>query len=260
MNLLGVPLGDRPAYFAKLMPHILAEKAKTGRPHWLVIDETHHLLPAGEAATNVASLLPDRGLMFVIGSRRQRPSEAALPEHRHTRRHRRPPHRNGDRSSPRALEESIPAHPAIEGDKLPTGDALVWSRGDATAVEIIHTKPPRTERARHLRKYAAGNLGPERSFYFRGPEGKLNLKASKPVHLPATGRRRGRRDVGISPREQGDFSKWAAEQIKDKQLAADLAEVEANKKAGPKDTRASSLARRDRGAVHSSRRRTQRSN
>ena len=30
---------------------------------------------------------------------------------------------------------------------------------------------------RHKQKYAAGDMGPD-SFYFRGPEGKLNLKAN----------------------------------------------------------------------------------
>ena len=34
-----------------------------------------------------------------------------------------------------------------------------------------------TERRRHRRKYAEGDLPPDRSFYFRGPEGKLNLRA-----------------------------------------------------------------------------------
>src|SRR5262249_32539239 len=65
VNLLGVPLADRPAYFAKLMPLVLQEKAKTGRPHWLVIEKPHHFLPENDATTDVANLLPDRGLMFV---------------------------------------------------------------------------------------------------------------------------------------------------------------------------------------------------
>jgi len=44
-NLLGVPLADRPAYFADLLPHLQAMRMRTGRPHWLLIDEAHHLLP-----------------------------------------------------------------------------------------------------------------------------------------------------------------------------------------------------------------------
>src|SRR5262245_40948279 len=46
VNLLGVPLLDRPAYLAGLLPHLLELRGRTGRPHWLVIDEAHHLLPA----------------------------------------------------------------------------------------------------------------------------------------------------------------------------------------------------------------------
>src|SRR5690606_10174558 len=44
-NLLGVPLADRPAFFAELLPHLHAMRLRTGRPHWLLVDEAHHLLP-----------------------------------------------------------------------------------------------------------------------------------------------------------------------------------------------------------------------
>ncbi len=46
VNLLGVPLTDRPAYFVSLLPRLQELRAQTGRPHWLVVDEVHHLLPA----------------------------------------------------------------------------------------------------------------------------------------------------------------------------------------------------------------------
>jgi hypothetical protein len=45
INLLGVRLADRPAFFGELFPHLQAMRAKTSRPHWLIIDEAHHLLP-----------------------------------------------------------------------------------------------------------------------------------------------------------------------------------------------------------------------
>src|SRR5439155_1140228 len=76
-----------------------------------------------------------------------------------------------------AVNVNVPKCPAIANDTLPSGDALLWHRPDAAAV-LIRTKPPRTESKRHSRKYAEGNLGPDRSFYFRGPDGKLNLRAS----------------------------------------------------------------------------------
>ena len=63
--------------------------------------------------------------------------------------------------------------------------AEVWPQH--ARVIVVHTKQPRTERARHLRKYAAGNLGSDRSFYFRGAEKKLNLRAPNLVQFGELG-------------------------------------------------------------------------
>ena len=41
----------------------------------------------------------------------------------------------------------------------------------------LRTTLPRAERHRHRRKYAAGSLGDDKSFYFRGPREALNLRA-----------------------------------------------------------------------------------
>ena len=45
VNLLGLPLVDRPLFFAALLPKLQELRAKSGRPHWIIIDEAHHLLP-----------------------------------------------------------------------------------------------------------------------------------------------------------------------------------------------------------------------
>src|SRR6202022_2266781 len=46
INLLGVPLADRPSMFMSLLSRVQELRAKTGRPHWIVIDEAHLLLPS----------------------------------------------------------------------------------------------------------------------------------------------------------------------------------------------------------------------
>lgn len=58
VNLLGIPLGDRPDFFAQLIPNLQAMRTRTGRPHWLVPDEAHHLLP--ETWGHAALALPQR--------------------------------------------------------------------------------------------------------------------------------------------------------------------------------------------------------
>ena len=46
VNLLGIPLADRPLFFAQLLPNLQAMRTRTGRPHWIVLDEAHHMIPA----------------------------------------------------------------------------------------------------------------------------------------------------------------------------------------------------------------------
>ena len=45
VNLIGMPLADRPPFFMDLLPRLQELRARTGRPHWLIIDEAHHLMP-----------------------------------------------------------------------------------------------------------------------------------------------------------------------------------------------------------------------
>ena len=58
INLLGIALHDRPAFFAQLVPNLQAMRARTGRPHWLVLDEAHHLLP--DTWGHAAAVLPQK--------------------------------------------------------------------------------------------------------------------------------------------------------------------------------------------------------
>ncbi|MBA4062939.1 MAG: phosphoglycolate phosphatase [Isosphaera sp.] len=234
VNLLGVPLADRPKFFAQLLPRVLEVKARTGRPHWLVVDEAHHLLPAGPDAANLAGQLPDRGTLYItVHPGAVEPAALAhvgtllvIGGH--------PVKTVGEFC--KAVGEGKPKCPAVKGDRLPTGDALVWRRGAAEAV-VVKTKPPRTERKRHSRKYAEGNLGPDRSFFFRGPEGKLNLKASN-LHLFVQLADGVDDDTWEFHRKAGDYSKWVRGQIKDNALADELAEVEADEESAPAETRA----------------------
>ena len=135
VNLLGVPLADRPRFFAQLLPRILEVKARTGRPHWLVVDEAHHLLPTGPDAASLAAQLPDRGTIFVtVHAGAVEPSALAnvgtllvIGEH--------PEQTIQDFCS--ATGERKPACPAVADDRVADGrcHALVARRG----VRIAHS-------------------------------------------------------------------------------------------------------------------------
>ncbi len=55
ISLVGLPVAERLAFLATLTPRLAELRERSGHPHWVVIDETHHLLPANLAA---GELLP----------------------------------------------------------------------------------------------------------------------------------------------------------------------------------------------------------
>jgi hypothetical protein len=92
-------------------------------------------------------------------------------------------------------------------------------------VARVRAVSPATERRRHQRKYAQGDLGPDRSFIFRGPEGKLRLKAQNlTVFLQlAEGVDD---DTWQHHLRAGDYSRWIRQDIKDEALAEEVAAIE----------------------------------
>jgi hypothetical protein len=84
--------------------------------------------------------------------------------------------------------------------------------------------PARSERLRHLRKYAEGNLGPQ-SFFFRGPGALMNLRAQNLFSFCelAAGVDD---DTWLFHLRRGDVSEWLRRVIKDTDLAGEVVAVE----------------------------------
>ena len=97
--------------------------------------------------------------------------------------------------------------------------------------------PGRAEHRRHVRKYAEGELPPDRSFYFRGPEQKLNLRAQNLIVFLQLA-------DGVDDetweyhRRRGDYSRWIEQGIKDEQLTREVQRIEALPETAPAETRA----------------------
>jgi HAD superfamily hydrolase (TIGR01484 family) len=232
VNLLGVALEHRPGFFGELLPRLLELRARTGRPHWLVIDEAHHLLPPTWQPTTETIPAELRGALYVT----VHPGSVAEPVLQ-----------NVDTvlavggQPARTMKEfcdaaGVPTPDVPRTGVLPSGDVVCWRRGE-NAARLVHAEPPRTERKRHSRKYAEGNLGPERSFHFRGPDGKLNLRAQNlALFLQMAD--------GIDDEtwayhlRNGDYSGWLREQVKDPELADEVVAVEQNGGLTPQESRA----------------------
>jgi hypothetical protein len=88
---------------------------------------------------------------------------------------------------------------------------------------------------RHVRKYAEGELGEDKSFYFRGPANALNLRAQNLVTFLQMAD--GVDDATwLHHLRRGDYVRWFRDAIKDDDLADDAAAIQDG--ADPQATRA----------------------
>ncbi len=120
----------------------------------------------------------------------------------------------------RAIGIAPPTEPIGER----SAGASVWLRREGNPPLPIEPVPAKAERRRHRRKYAQGELPPDRNFVFRGPQGKLNLRAQNLQTFLQMGE--GVDDETWTHHLEGhDYSSWIRQAIKDEALAADLEKI-----------------------------------
>jgi energy-coupling factor transporter ATP-binding protein EcfA2 len=228
VNLLAIDPLERPRFLVSFITELTKLRAATGRPHWLILDEVHHLLPAKWEPSPVA--LP-----------RELPATIAVTVHP-----------EAVAADFLALISTVigvgdAAAPVITQfceltGKPPPGELTAPERGEVLVyrdrhVERVTARRPREKQKRHVRKYAEGELGEDRSFYFRGPNNALNLRAHNlTVFLQlADGV-----DVDTWRHHlmRGDYSRWFREAIKDEALADEAAAIEQDTALPVEDSRA----------------------
>jgi HAD superfamily hydrolase (TIGR01484 family) len=220
VNLLGLKLKDRPAFFLSLFAQLRDLRAKTGRPHWILVDEAHHVLPEHSRPADLAS--PERltGVVMISVS----PQLVAAPVLQSIETlivlGERPQEMLREFASANAVDP-----PQAPRAKLEEGAALVWNKSQRAEPLLVRLNPSRTERRRHLRKYAEGALPEDRSFYFRGAHGKLKLRAHNLILFLdlADGVDD---ETWLYHLRKGEPSEWLRRGIKDESLAANVAAIE----------------------------------
>ncbi|MCI0623823.1 MAG: HAD-IIB family hydrolase [Acidobacteria bacterium] len=231
INLLGVPYDERPPFFQNLFPRLQEMRARNGRPHWLVVDETHHLLPASWKPASLTLPEQPQGMIFItVNPKEVMPAALALVDLvlavGET------PGKTVQAFSESAGHEA----PKLEHMTLQAGQAVSWSLRSTSAPLMVNIPPSRTERQRHQRKYAEGELSPEKSFYFRGPENKLNLRAHNLILFLQIAE--GIDDATWTHHlHRGDYSRWFRKVIKDESLAVEIARVEELPGISPSESR-----------------------
>ena len=143
--LAAVLPAKRAAFFEKLHLELKALREKTGRPHWLVIDEAQELVPRMEAAT-LAEEGPDAENAIYVTSD---PSaiDARILESVHVVAVRGP----AARQSLEGLAALLPSDRPPEPLRAPAeSEALVWIRNGGKAPQLV-TLPSRTHPDRAIR-------------------------------------------------------------------------------------------------------------
>lgn len=233
INLLGVPLTDRPSVFQTLLAHVLELRAKKGRPHWLVIDEAHHLLPAELLAGSpvAPNELKNFALVTVhpdaVSSTMLSSLTGIIVVGKEPRTIFEMLNRGGGTNY--QFEPSI-------GPPQEAGEVLTWLFSDPAGPRYVKVKLAESERRRHQRKYASGELGEDKSFYFRGAQGKLNLRAQNMNLFAqlAEGLDDETWDFHLS---KGDYSRWLRDTIKDRDLAGIVANIERDRSLSTAESR-----------------------
>jgi hydroxymethylpyrimidine pyrophosphatase-like HAD family hydrolase len=220
VNLLAIDPQERPRFLAKFLPEIAKLRSTTGRPHWIVLDEAHHCLPAEWDPAPIT--LP-----------REMPATIAVTVH---------PEAVASRfletvttvvgvgdGSLAAIGKFCTATGRPMPDRPPgrNGAQAHVLRRTRRTIEAITLHKPKEKQRRHARKYAEGDLGQERSFWFRGPESALNLRAQNLATFLQMGE-------GVDEKtwlhhlRAGEYSRWFRNAIKDDELADEAAAIEAD--------------------------------
>ncbi|QKC98463.1 HAD family hydrolase [Mesorhizobium sp. NZP2298] len=230
VNGLALRVNERPDFFADLLPGLGSFRRRTARPHWLVIDEAHHLLPKRRDDTRaVLSLeLPGTVLITVhpeaISTDALRLVTAIIA------------------LGPKAKDvvKAFCHETGIDPPKdvaSPKGErVLFWRPQKRKKIAKVKVIEPRQSLKRHSRKYAEGQLDEAGSFYFHGPDNAMNLRAHNLMIFAQIAE-------GIDDKtwefhlRAGDYSKWFRNQIRDKDLARETSEAENDKKLSAEESR-----------------------
>lgn len=231
VNLLGVPLNERPNFFSQILSALHELKRKNGRPHFLVVDEAHHMLhPYWNSIIEPAWLDPISFIAVTVD-----PLEISKSVLKHV--DLLLSVGNNPVSTMDNFARALDLKPVSDAfEPLSHGQAEAWfCKAEKDSIRMNLIEAPMLHR-RHLRKYAEGNLGRERSFYFTGKDGKLKVRCQNLFLFMQVGE--GLDDeTWLYHLHRGDYSSWIKDSIHDPELASEIRAIESNLEISPCQSR-----------------------
>ena len=219
IDLSGLDRDEKIRAAARFLHAVQGLRTDTGAPHWVVIDEAHHLFPPGGSPAEAAFDFEWRGVCLITNEPdRVAPEVIGVAQHVFS-------------TSVEAVTRTLPlvTRDRIPGGELEPGWALevTLAPGAEPVVRRFRVAMRETHHKRHVKKYATGRLPPERSFHFRGPQGTVDLVAHNLETFTMLAR--GVDDATwLHHLRNGDIARWLEEKIKDPDLAAEVRGLEVN--------------------------------
>ena len=230
VNTQALPVHERRKLVGTVLTQIERLRARTGRPHWLVIDEAHEVLPSLPPGDRKVELAEATGAILVTAYPhavspdvlRQVDGVIAL---------------GGDAAAVLAgIAATIGvAAPAVAVSPGPE-EVLYWRPHAAEPPACVKVAGPLQVHRRHRGKYAVGDVGTVNSFYFRGPHKTMNrpapnlyrfLEIAAEVDDP----------VWEHHLKASDYSAWFRDVIRDEELAVEAERIERDRALPPQESR-----------------------
>ena len=222
LDLSAMSRSEKVAYATTVLATVATVRSSQGLPHWLVVDEAHHVFPA-EGSPAAELLRPGAESLALITlaatdlAARVQPLANVVVSTEVTS------FRDAVRTVLAGQDTGTAA--GVGDGPLDRGEAaLAWTEPAPRAVRF-RVGRRRVQHRRHLRKYTEGELPTDRSFFFRGPTASLNLRAANLVRFVELAE--GVDEVTWAFHlGRGEYSAWVREMIKDPELADEIAAVE----------------------------------
>jgi hydroxymethylpyrimidine pyrophosphatase-like HAD family hydrolase len=231
INTQALLLADRRAHFATILDQTAYLRCQTGRPHWLLVDEAHEVFPKGHRGLprTGPSELPAMVLMtispgslsvdalqavktvIVLG---RQPFEAFAE-----------------------FAEAVGTSTPTEFPQPSSDEALYWTWRSEKPPSLVRVTPPAQRHKRHEGKYAEGDVGVGRSFYFTSPSGSHTMGA-KNLFVFVEVAERVDDETWERHLRAGDYSAWFRHVIRDEGLAQAAAAVERDRLLDSRESRA----------------------
>lgn len=227
INTQALELSERQRSFALVLSEAKRHRLATGRPHWLIVDEAHEVFPAPGGYSSEGT--PSGMILVTLCPHLLAPQILQRL--------------TGVLALGHNASEFLASVAGLLGMSLPvaasppdSGVGLYWCpRGMAAPVTLEIRLPSQLHR-RHAGKYAVGDVGEGRSFYFHDRRRNSFLAAKNlfsfldiAAHVDD--------EIWYCHLKAGDFSAWFRHVIKDEELAEETRGIELNPVLGTAESR-----------------------